>query len=1059
MTFNTREVWNVTTKDVESEEHLKAVYASPIPTVGTTEYGLLALPTSADNVATNYSKKYRMTNWNTHCVSFPLSVQFALETNPSSVQSNRVVSEHSHEHIRPSDLYMPLQEAQRYMREHPNRFGDEDILSINLGKMHLTHVGVGRTNEAISRRKQPFTVRSFYQDVVYGSGAEEGEFEVVRESANDATASRATRGRSSQRRAAIVAETSTSQSPGQNVVTKSIAFPTYIPVARVQTLKTLAMTESAERPTWGAAATALQLRMDSRDTVVNTVAPTTRSGVVRDTSVISTLMSQCGRTNDSWIDTAYFLKALLYCFPFPPDARTVDKSWRLFMRNEKMDQTVKKDVLFTGITTAQLGSRKIKLCAVTLTAFADIYDGIDPIMSAPVDGNNALARWRRSGMDTTWTVVPMSSTLLNMPWTFEYLIPFLPSNLWAGRLNWVDKAAYPVDGSTQYRTYRASMPRSHCVDIPGFDNLMIVLVEDQQFVRSSSIRISGIADPIKVWTGGRHGQHNDTTTANWGGRYELDITTSVMNALGGTSYQRTAEKIQASLVYTERLLSRNGAFRMALSLAAEMSAGTHYGMSRRYSHTHSGYETTARGGWSFKEADLPYNVSVSGWFNADKEAESKKNYVQLCHAFMFSSLTAMGKHYSAFVECEATEVDVDSKKDKAQYITWKRTSDTDATYSFYGTTQYQCHTASSIYRILNSMELTIGDAFRYEIHSLAGLQTTTYLQSVALSLAAIRFLRRNDLSMRWWVGYDEDDNYSSRLTVSKITYRLTFNTILHSNPVVLLNDDKLDLETALTRYYSYDWTESLWGNCWPVPYNVSQSWEQHFSDPNLVVKVSPAIIYKSGDSVIGGLTVTITEDNQDVLPFLAGSMDVHRNSPAVCENRALIENLLHDQSCEPWIDITEVNRHGYSDTNVWTTNTLLLSLKYHYVSTHNVSTIAILNNKLPAISHSTELLSTSPSHYPDPKVFVPRRPDQPAPATSGPVSSGQGGSSNLILRHDTSSGPSNIPTLTIVPMTAPASEEAVSMAKDSTRNDLSHRITASELASVSDADQAAAQNI
>ena len=113
------------------------------------------------------------------------------------------------------------------------------------------------------------------------------------------------------------------------------------------------------------------------------------------------------------------------------------------------------------------------------------------------------------------------------------------------------------------------MPCSHSVLVPGFENILLVLVEDSHHSRSPHFRVPGVATSKAVYPGSRIGQVDERTFVQ---TYINDMTDVILAMSTNDTYVRSATLARAALRDMEVNISIDGAIRMAVSVAAELSS-------------------------------------------------------------------------------------------------------------------------------------------------------------------------------------------------------------------------------------------------------------------------------------------------------------------------------------------------------------------------------------------------------------------------------------------------------------------------------------------------------
>ncbi|CAG4934555.1 unnamed protein product [Colias eurytheme] len=194
---------------------------------------------------------------------------------------------------------------------------------------------------------------------------------------------------------------------------------------------------------------------------------TARSPLARDLPSMQFLKRYVMGRNASYIDTAPALRGLLYAFPQCQDAFDFDRTTNHFLRREKLNHQPDRE---SHVHQWPQDQRWVAtVIAVTLPAFTNHLEHGD---------TNLFDLWPASQVDQEWVAVPVPSGLTDIPWFKEYLLCFLDTQVWAGRLSYRTSTVHTTAGDGEHETHFTQIPHAHNVSIPGPHGLMLVFLDE-----------------------------------------------------------------------------------------------------------------------------------------------------------------------------------------------------------------------------------------------------------------------------------------------------------------------------------------------------------------------------------------------------------------------------------------------------------------------------------------------------------------------------------------------------------------------------------------------------
>lgn len=683
--------------------------------------------------------------------------------------------------------------------------------------------------------------------------------------------------------------------------------------------------------------------------------PGTRSVIARDTPSVSFLISFMETSNASFIDTAPVLRALLYAYPHHVDAWQVSRLDRQFIRQQKPGT---RSSLTMRVAAAAAADRiDITAIAVTLPAFAGHMKGVDTLLNH-MDPTISVG-FQLSQMDVDWVAVPVDSAVLHAPWLLEYIIAFLSTSVWNGRMNWIWHANYTADNNGQQRAFFTTIPMAHNVYVPGPTKAMLVLVDDNGYTATTSMSIPNHQGMVNVYPGSRSikpvpvnlTDYTFSLTAAW---YDQVFTT--------TGYSHSAERMLRATQYMERHLSTNMAFAAAVTLASELCSGMPEGPSIRLADNARNYTNVAYGAWTFGARNLGRRAPLMTTSSVIQgtEATRETNFAKMVAAYSFSTLSPC-LQYAASTTGVVSANALHNGNYIGKLVRW------DSNKPYKGRAQYSCHASHSVYRILRAMGYIMKNDYSYIFHNTGGLQNTLTNNGVLLTMSLSLALVKGDISLRVWTGLGADEPVAAHMSTSALVSTWTNQVITQRHPSYLFSTTTVagteTVDDAFDHYYSASSDEHTWATHIPMPIHTLMQWAMKCS-----VELGSNFETTYG-RVAKNLTARysrFTHDQRATLPFAAATGDVHQYAPAVYEQRMTVGSIALPMHLDEWSEMTSGIFDVDVSSNRYQTNILAVSTKYHFQDTSNDAQYSVICDMLGSRLSMASMMSVDPLTYPDP---------------------------------------------------------------------------------------------
>lgn len=193
---------------------------------------------------------------------------------------------------------------------------------------------------------------------------------------------------------------------------------------------------------------------------------TVRSPLARDLASVQMLISYMSVSNSSHIDTAAVVRGLCYAAAQCEDMYSLDRGTNHFLRREVLTTPPTRTFYVHSRPAAE--RMTVNILAVSLPAFTNMLKNHDALLGD--------AGWGSKSMDQTWVAVPVTSDIMSAPWLKEYILCFLDTAVWAGRLSYSTTTSHHDAEERAYRTHFTHIPHSHNISVPGPQGIMLVML-------------------------------------------------------------------------------------------------------------------------------------------------------------------------------------------------------------------------------------------------------------------------------------------------------------------------------------------------------------------------------------------------------------------------------------------------------------------------------------------------------------------------------------------------------------------------------------------------------
>lgn len=341
------------------------------------------------------------------------------------------------------------------------------------------------------------------------------------------------------------------------------------------------------------------------------------------------------------------------------------------------------------------------------------------------------------GADKDWVAVPAENSALRERWMLAYTLGFLSSELWNGTVNHVytGKFEQARDGDA-LTTHMRVMPACSSVHIPGPTNVILVLVEYNQYAAIKSINTMGLNIPVYDGvTPIPSAALGPKITAWW---KTNNINNILQDCLGAYSH-------------TDKMLGVENASSIALSIAAEMYATQFNGIGiiPKKDSPSPDWTQSAHGAWVVDTGegpatkDIPHtHIQAEVWYNVD-DTDLLVKCRRRISGYNWSAVSTWCRPPTGIVRTQ----EVDSIY-PGRGIFWS----TDAPYNY--SPVYTVTTLDSLKRISIYAKLVLTHEQTLTFQNSCGFAAYIHMLAAATAAQAAQIFIQTNLSLAVWTGYD-----------------------------------------------------------------------------------------------------------------------------------------------------------------------------------------------------------------------------------------------------------------------------------------------------------------
>lgn len=360
------------------------------------------------------------------------------------------------------------------------------------------------------------------------------------------------------------------------------------------------------------------------------------------------------------------------------------------------------------------------------------------------------------GMDVDWTMVPVSSKFLTNRASFIYVLSFLDSAYWNGRLNYWRDVIW-VEGTKLRDGAITTMPNCNSVRIPGPKSVMLVLLDATAQGIAATLSLGALRPAIQIYNGTRAvapTSMRDLWENYWNGQYEgnfiMGDAVSAFNEICAT-------------------LGVSDACGRALSLASELFLGNHPGVALPADIHHNNYRRdTSYGAWALKGDTYidpgDNNIIAEEYPEFDVAGAEAGSPRQKLVGFNFGVQTPY--HVSPTSATKIT-YHLNSPDPHVVDYSWIEgywsVNGYDAPI-MYHRPRYSVYTCSSMMRLSIAVGLVSVHEQSYQFKTGPGAANWINMLGVAVALSTANMLATNDLDLRTWTGWPKTDDRNNMYT-------------------------------------------------------------------------------------------------------------------------------------------------------------------------------------------------------------------------------------------------------------------------------------------------------
>ncbi|CAG5001343.1 unnamed protein product [Parnassius apollo] len=515
-------------------------------------------------------------------------------------------------------------------------------------------------------------------------------------------------------------------------------------------------------------------------------------------------------------------------------------------------------------------------------------------------------------MDNTWCVVPVTSDIMTATWLLEYIMCFVDSRVWAGRLSYSTRTHHLGADGRAHPTSFTRIPHCHNVSIPGPAGIMLVLLDESTTASNNHLPILRPAG-VNVNPGSPYVQRFDSSN------YLVDMTALLHNLLDDS--ELSSQRMCWALEWIEANMCTDMAFQLAFSLASELSAGLPESPTLEVApEPNHRYQHPLNGAWTIVSPLLQYSQSTA---RVEHRAIVEDDRV-----------VAYSSHWQSF------ELEADRP-------------------------QYQCHTAHSVYRVMLALGLIEKNDYKMELRTVGGLQSMLVLKAAAITLSVALYLTHNDMD-RWMWSSLYSEGTSGVVSAQNKLRTVTLNYVIPLSAHHLMQRASRTGSTVgqdITAYYGLDINRNQWALSIPMPIFAVLQWAAKFD-----IRVYAEVVGVHGNVKDNYCTmhVEVTPSTRYTMPWYTSTGNTFSRIPRLLSILPRGTPSFIPISIDDWAVQTPNAWAPEPLTNGFVSMVTCTSLRYHYRDVDGAASLLVLNPSISNVPFSRTFWGVSPTEYPDP---------------------------------------------------------------------------------------------
>lgn len=665
---------------------------------------------------------------------------------------------------------------------------------------------------------------------------------------------------------------------------------------------------------------------------------TVRSPLARDMASLQLLIAYMETSNVSYIDTAPALRGLCYAAAQYGDMYDFDRTTNHFLREEILSTAPVRT--FRTYARPAADRFNVNVITVTLPAYTNHLKNHDTHLAA--------AGWALQAMEQTWCAVPVTTDLMQAAYLPEYIMCFLDTAVWAGRVSYSTNTTHRNAEGAAHRTRFTQIPFAHNISVPGPHGIMLVLLDESVSGANAHVNILRPAG-MNVYPGSPYIRPADFNMAN----YLLDATNLFHDLIN--DYALSAYRMCPALEWIETQLCTDMAFQLAFSMAAELTSGLPESPTMEVANVAAHrYQNPLNGAWTIGQRhytdDNPRHTTSD--INAGLVANRSETYIARVCGYNWATVSPL-LQYSQSVAGITNVAVIENDVLVAYQSYWTLNT------LIEDRPQYQCHAAHSTYRVMTALGLINKNDYKLEIRTPAGLQSMLVFQGSALSMSLSLYLTNNDFDRWLWSGLHPDRTVAMSSSRNKINSTLLNHIIPLPGLAVFARNSRPNhtIGQDITGYYGVELNRQHWALSIPIPFFATLQWAAKFNLPTYV-----SIPGHHGNVTEEYTTsyVEITCSERLALPWYASTGNTFRRMPRILSLSPRNAPVFLPISVDNWA-IQTIGRNGSEPTaNGFVSNVFCVLLRYHYRDVATPASVLLLSGPIG----TPHLLQ--PTSYPDP---------------------------------------------------------------------------------------------